>query len=67
MLNSAQFAAMVVRAEWQAQPFGYDEVRVEEVRDLEDSIRYNAKASPAIRGSLVYFLTLSQFFETGKE
>jgi hypothetical protein len=54
LLNAAQFAAMVVRA-WQAQPFGYDEVRVEEVRDIERSVGYNAKASPAISGNLVYF------------
>jgi hypothetical protein len=48
------FAAMIEKA-WQAQPFGYDEVLVEEVRDLERSIGYNAKASPNISGNLVYF------------
>ena len=54
MVSAPRFAAMVERA-WQAQPFGYAEVRVEEVRDIERSIGYNAKTSPAVSGNLVYF------------
>jgi hypothetical protein len=54
LVGAVQFASMIVRA-WQAQPFGYKEVHVEEVRDLESCIRYNAKTSRAISGTLVYF------------
>lgn len=54
LVSPSNFAAMVKKA-WQAQPFGYDHLLVEEVRDIERSIRYNAKASPGISGNLVYF------------
>lgn len=54
IVDGAEFAGMLERA-WRAQPFGYDEVEVEAVRDIERSIAYNAKESPAITGNLVYF------------
>lgn len=47
------FAALVTDA-WHAQPFGHDQVRVDEVRDLRRSLGYNAKADPRF-GNIVYF------------
>lgn len=53
-VSPAEFSTMVERA-WRAQPFGYDQMRIEEVRDIERSIGYNAKTSPGFSGNVVYF------------
>jgi hypothetical protein len=51
---ASAFAVMLARA-WRAQPFGYHEVKIDEIHDIDRSIAYNAKSSPGLTGHLVYF------------